>query len=174
MMSAALSAALCLGMTTMIQAEETVTNPEQPVTIDVTGSYISGGDDLTVYNVDIEWSSMDFSYRGSYKGQWNPDTLTYDGAREAGWDSSESEILVTNRSNAAINVTSSYKAEAGYEGVQIDFEPAQASLVSADSELDDTGKGKASVAAISVTASGDLPKDTEDRTRIGTITVKID
>lgn len=68
-----------------------------------------------VYNVKIEWGSMEFTYKET-PGTWNPATKQYENASE-GWiytsenGENTNKITVTNNSNAKINAKFNFESE---------------------------------------------------------------
>ncbi len=87
--------------------------------IDITANFIAGVEKQTVYKVDIEWGSMEFTYTEPSAGVWNPDTHRYDGLLYQGYWSHEADvnkITVTNHSNAAVTVNLAVKLPSGIYG----------------------------------------------------------
>lgn len=58
-----------------------------------------------VYSVDILWGNTDFTYDFGTGSTWDPDTHTYVGGSQAGWDHTSATVSVTNHSNSAVNLT---------------------------------------------------------------------
>lgn len=98
--------------------EKLVTNPTKAVT----ATYEPGVAAQDVYNVDITWGTMKFTYKGASQGQWDPATLTYTGAKEAEWTCEQDANVITidNNSNVAVNVTVS--ATDVIEGLKYKFD----------------------------------------------------
>ena len=63
---------------------------------------VNTDDVLTVYSVDIEWDSLEFTYSFG-DGSWNPADHTIAGG-SAGWDKESANVKVTNHSNAGVNI----------------------------------------------------------------------
>ena len=82
-----LALTMVMGMATMAMAAEEVLNPDldsTPVTgntstgeVEVT---VNGGTVATVYQVDVEWGSLAFTYDFGAGAKWNTSTHTYDPA----------------------------------------------------------------------------------------------
>lgn len=96
----------------MVYASEEgpVINTTGDTTAKVYAKYIKSDD--TVYQVDINWGSMVFTYNEGSRGTWDPKTHTYkDDGVEEGWTYEEgaNEITVTNHSNATVTVEVEFK-----------------------------------------------------------------
>lgn len=73
---------------------------------DVTAKYEQTEDEKPVYNVDLNWGDLTFTYTETVEKEWNPDTHTYTSTVTGGsWDKAESNITVTNHSNVAVTVS---------------------------------------------------------------------
>ncbi len=118
---------------------------------DVIGSFVPSEQAATVYNVDIIWGAMQFNYTDNQKGDWNPQTHSYDTVTTGAWTSEENAnaITVCNNSNAAVNISLSYTASADFADVTAEFALADGSTVStlqldsADNGLGLNGAGSA-------------------------------
>lgn len=76
---------------------------------DVYGVYEAGSGIDTIYSVDVEWESLEFTYTPASAGTWDPATHTYTGGSAlAGWSSTTNKITVTNHSNTAVVVGFKY------------------------------------------------------------------
>lgn len=87
--------------------------------IDITAKFIGGVEEQTVYKVDIEWGSMEFTYTEPSAGTWNPETHRYEGRVYQGFWSHESDsnkITFTNHSNAAVTVNLAVQLPSGIYG----------------------------------------------------------
>lgn len=156
------------GTWSVYTAGPTVTNGTQ----NVTGKYVEGTDGGTIYKVDITWGSMAFTYTAASKGTWSTSSHTYEGAKLAAWSWAEgvNEIKVTNHSNAGITVTPKWNADSAYTAVSMTFDRNPLKLLTADNGTEDT-PAEPTNGFITVTPSGDLPKNTNGK--IGTITLSI-
>ena len=139
-------------------------------TAKVTATY-TAKEEKTVYQVDIAWEDLKFTYNEAYKGDWNPSTHQYGGATEAGWSEGNGEIIVTNHSNTAITATPSYEKGEGYESADMLFSTEILIVATADNGVDGAA-GTETTGTITVTPSGSLPEGTKDAV-IGTITITI-
>lgn len=136
---------------------------------DVTATYVD--DKTTIYGVDIIWGSMEFTYTSSQDG-WNTESHSYANSTGAWtYEQGANIITITNHSNAGIDVSPSWTADNGYNDISMTFDPTTLSLDTADNGTDGTA-GTATSDEITVTPSGELPKDTNGK--IGTITLTID
>ena len=64
--------------------------------------------EIPVYSVDISWDSMTFTYSESGTKVWDASTHTYSTNTEGGWDKTTADIVVTNHSNAPVDVSVVY------------------------------------------------------------------
>lgn len=124
----ALALVMALSLTVTALAEEKTTSPAEDLTLsdsakaDVYAAFkedAAGGNSEIVYNIDVKWGSMKFTYTVNTTtdgSKWDPDTHTYIGgttksstdqgtwAVKDGEDADSNEITVTNHSNAGVNV----------------------------------------------------------------------
>lgn len=106
----ALSMVMSMGMTAFAsEAPETV-GQNGSKEIDVTAKYTASTDTPNVYSVDIEWSSMTFTYTQKDTKNWNAADHSYDTVSEGEWDKTSATIKVTNHSNVSVNVDVKYTA----------------------------------------------------------------
>lgn len=72
-----------------------------------------------VVSVDIAWTEMQFTYQAASKGEWNPNSHTYENPISAGWNADEkAAITVTNHSDSAVEVDFTFDAALiGVKGV---------------------------------------------------------
>lgn len=122
----ALALVMALSLTVTALAEEKTTSPAEDLALtdsakaDVYATFkenATGGNSEIVYNIDVKWGSMKFTYTVNTtetNSKWDPDTHTYSGttatsdqgtwAVKEGEDADSNEITVTNHSNAGVNV----------------------------------------------------------------------
>ncbi len=74
---------------------------------DVTAKYEKAETEEPIYNVDIAWGDLTFTYSETTEKIWNPDTHTYSTDVTGSWDKTETTIKVTNHSNVAVAVAMS-------------------------------------------------------------------
>jgi len=136
----------------------------------VTAQYKPGAVGSTVYNVDIKWGSLEFTYTDSSKGTWNPTTHQYENAEGAKWscESGANVITITNHSNADVTATASYTPASGYETIGMTFNNNSITLATADNSTAD----KQTTGTITVIPNGALPQNSSSAV-IGTITISI-
>lgn len=137
---------------------------------DVTATYKEGTDGGTIYSVDIIWGSMEFTYNAESKGVWKPETHTYTDSAEAKWSCEEGAdtIVVTNHSNAAINVEMNYTAAEGFESIIGTLSNPRFELANADGAIDIstlTDESKLQLSGILATGVSE--------TKIGEVTILI-
>lgn len=131
----------------------------------------SGGEGSTVYNVDITWGDMAFTYTAA-AGTWDPANHTYTGAEGGAWTVDKdggNKITVTNHSNTDVTAVFSYAAADGYNGISGSFDNASLALESAVG----TAVANAPTGTAALTLTGALGSDTAANTTIGTITVTL-
>lgn len=133
---------------------------------DVKGTYISGSFSSNIYSIDIEWSSLAFTYCGASAQVWDPETHSYTGVnRPAGWQTSDAKITVTNHSNASVHALPSYTADAAHTDAWVEFDTIAALVPSA------AVSNRAEVAAIGVAPRGSFTQP--QSASIGTVTVTV-
>ena len=107
---------------------DTITQTGTGTSFDVFGKYIAIEDDLVVYSVDIEWGSMQATYKyySNTTGKWNPKTHQHDDLGSSGygvWEWADSdnglkgnEIKISNHSEAALNCTLNFQPKDDFSG----------------------------------------------------------
>lgn len=141
----------------------------QDNTVDVTAKYTASAGTEPLYNVDIAWESMVFTYTESGTKLWDPSTHMYTTVTDGEWDKTEADITVTNHSSVAVAVSVEY-TPADDTGVSGAITNGSATLAAGvDGKPDEADKLTATL-----TVSGaPLGSVTEDGVKIGTVTVKI-
>ena len=131
----------------------------------------SGGEGGTVYNVDITWGDMAFTYTAA-AGTWDPAKHTYTGAEGGVWTVDKdggNTITVTNHSNTDVTAAFSYAAASGFEGISGTFDNASLALKTAvGTEVANAPSGTAAL-----TLTGPLDSNTTPNATVGTITVTL-
>ena len=127
-LSMALVLIMVLSMATVAFADEWYIDNEGKVQTDITDHEVtvavSDASGKTIYNVTIEWQSLEFVYQIGAGAVWQPGSHTYDtsGAADHGWvvgtrtaimsedvvTGVQSNITVINHSNAAVYSTATY------------------------------------------------------------------
>ena len=143
----------------------------------VTATYVdgssggAGGAGGTVYNVDITWGDMAFTYTAE-AGIWDPTNHTYTDAKGGAWAVDKeggNTITVTNHSNADVTAVFNYAAAEGFTGIRGTFDKESLALKTAvGTEVANAPSGTAAL-----TLDGALGSDTTANTTIGTITVTL-
>ena len=136
---------------------------------DVTAKYEKTETEEAIYNVDIAWGELTFTYSEHTEKTWNPDTHTYDTETSGGWDKTETTIKVTNHSNVEVTVAMALTPVAG-TGVNVSLTGGSATLAAG---VEGDVSGAASVTG-TLKISG-TPNDTvtEAGVKVGEITVTI-
>ena len=137
---------------------------------DVTAKYEQTEDEKPVYNVDLNWGDLTFTYTETVEKVWNPDTHTYDTTTTGSWDKTESTVTVTNHSNVSVAVSMSVTPAQG-TGVDVSLTGGNATLAAGEVGNVD---GAASVTG-TITVSG-KPNSTvtEAGIKVASITVTIE
>ena len=166
--------ALLLAVSTTAAATETESGNSQ----EVLASYEEGTQDKTVISVDISWEQMSFTYRGASTPTWDAEEHRYEGeATEAGWAPGNGIITIRNNSNAILQTNISYNQEAAYKTVDMTFTDKAPYIGSAytDDRIDEEGIPFGTPCEVTIKAipTGTLNKDTQDNTKIGTITITV-
>ena len=164
MISTALTLALTLSMGTAAFAAELGGSR------DVTAKYEQSTSEEAIYNVDIAWGDLTFTYSENTERVWDPDTHTYSSSTSGGWNKTESKIKVTNHSNVEVKVSMALTPVEG-TGVTATLTDGSATLVAG--EVGNV-KGAASVTG-KLTISG-KPNSTvtEAGVKVAEITVTIE
>lgn len=168
----AMTGMMVLGMGTSVCAASPITDIGGTDTNDVKATYATKGQAATVYSVDIEWGSMQYTYTIDSEGTWNPDTHQFDGKSEEGsWSCSDgaNEVKVTNHSNAAVKAAFNYEAESGYESIDGSFNNQETTLRTAEG----TKVSEAPNDTATLSLRGALNKNVPTATTIGTATVTL-
>lgn len=136
---------------------------------DVTAKYEKNESGQPIYNVDLNWGDLTFTYTENTTKIWNPDTHTYDTTTTGSWDKTESTVTVTNHSNVSVAVSMSVTPIDG-TGVDVSLTGGNATLAAGEVGNVD---GAASVTG-TVKVSG-KPNNTvtEDGIKVASITVTI-
>lgn len=153
-------------------AESKIVNPNGSASHDVTATYQPGTSGDTVYSVDITWGDMAFTYTDASTGTWNPETHSYDGAKDASWKATNEDgnkIVVTNHSNTEVTATFSYESSTGFEGITATFDTSVLNLRTAVG----TSVSDAPSATTFLTISGELESTTAANTKIGTVKITL-
>jgi len=138
---------------------------------DVTAKYEQSETEDPIYNVDLNWGDLTFTYTETVEKVWNPETHTYDSTVTGGsWDKTEAEITVTNHSNVSVVVSMSVTPVTG-TGVEVALTGGNATLAAGEVGNVD---GAASVTG-TVKISG-KPNNTVTETgiKVASITVTIE
>ena len=137
---------------------------------DVTAKYERSESEQPIYNVDLNWGDLTFTYTETTTKVWNPETHTYDTTTTGSWDKTETAITVTNHSNVSVDVAMSVTPVDG-TGVDVSLTGGSATLAAG---VEGDVSGAASVTG-TLKISG-TPNDTvtEAGVKVGEITVTIE
>lgn len=164
-----LALALTLSMSTTAFAG-TIGSDSGTQTIDVKAQYSNKVETPIVYDVDIEWGSMNFTYTVSGKKTWNSNTHQYTSTTSDGWIANGNVITVTNHSNTGIKTNFTYTKGDNYESVSGSFSKSSFTLPTAENKTTDNPQLTETTA---LTLGGTLEETVTNLTKVGTITVKI-
>ena len=161
---------LTLALALILSLSTTVLAAEQSDSHDVTAKYEKTENEEAIYNVDIAWGELTFTYSEHTEKTWNPDTHTYDEDVTGGWDKTEASVTVTNHSNVAVDVAMAVTPVAG-TGVSVTLTGGNDTLAAG---VEGNVAGAASVTG-TLTISG-KPNDTvtEAGIKVAEITVTIE
>lgn len=167
----AMTGMMVLGMGTSVCAAEPITPSKGAGTKEVKATYTTDEKADTVYNVEIAWGDMQYTYKIDSEGKWNPDTHQYDNASVGEWSCTDgaNQVKVTNHSNAAVKATFGYTAVEGYTGITGKFDKNTEDLATAEG----TGVESAPTKTATLTLEGALDKNVTNPTTIGTATVTL-
>ena len=171
---------LLLSMSTTAYATETITGGTSAT---VTGTIESLEEAATVYSVDIQWGSLEFTYEVPAQ-VWDTETHTYKSPDDATpqWvcktDEDETtvdanEVRVVNRSNAGIDVT--VTTDMGESGITATVsDEGKFTLASADATITaENATGQETKGSVTITLAGELSKEHTAGSAIGTVTVTL-
>ena len=135
----------------------------------VYGTYQESKPAKPVYNVDINWGNMNFTYTAS-SGTWNPETHEYEGATEGTWTSEGNEVTVTNHSNAPVGVRVYFKEEVRpFQGITGTVTNSEYQLESAVGKSVEEADSRTSA----LTLSGEMTDTEMDHDYFGSINVAL-
>lgn len=162
-LSIILALALILSLSTTVLAAESQSQ-------DVTAKYEKTENEEAIYNVDIAWGDLTFTYSEHTEKTWNPDTHTYDENVTGGWDKTEASVTVTNHSNVEVTVAMALTPVEG-TGVNVSLVGGSGTLAAG---VEGDVAGAAAVTG-KLTVSG-TPNDTvtAEGIKVGEITVTIE
>ena len=161
-----MAAALVLGSGTAAMAANTLESNGGTAIHEVKGKYEKMAKPAKVYKVDVQWGSMEFTYKdGDTHRTWDPKTHKYADTINAGqWTNKPdaNKVTITNSSNAA--VTASIKVK-----------PAAESLNLGDASIgaDTITPGTAIKASTTISLEGELTNKKADKQVIGNVVVTI-
>ena len=69
---------------------------------DVTAKYERSESEQPIYNVDLNWGDLTFTYTETTTKVWNPETHTYDTTTTGSWDKTETAITVSGKPNSTV------------------------------------------------------------------------
>lgn len=176
-LSLCMAAALVLGSGTAAMAADTLESNGDTAIYEVKGKYEKMAEPAKVYKVDVQWGSMEFTYKdGDTHRTWDPKTHEYADTINVGqWTNKPdaNKVTITNSSNAA--VTASIKVKMGTDSAGITAKPAAESLNLGDASIgaDTTTPGTAIKASTTISLEGELTNKKADKQVIGNVVVTI-
>lgn len=124
----------------------------------------------TVYSVDVEWGSLEYTYSSGVKRRWDPTTLKYkETSGTSSWTCLDGadQITVTNNSNADITASLAYAGtESNITGT---FSNSKIGLKSAEGTK--AGEGPSGTTTLSL--NGALSDTKAQKKEIGNVTMTI-
>lgn len=138
---------------------------------DIKATYQAGEENTdTVYSVDVEWGSLEYTYSSGVTRSWDPTTLKYkETSGKSSWTCQDGadQITVTNNSNADITASLAYAGtESNITGT---FSNSKIGLKSAEGT--NAGEGPSGTTTLSL--NGALSDTTAQKKEIGNVTVTI-
>jgi hypothetical protein len=154
--------------TTAFAAGGTIDTAGGSQTIDVSAKYTDNTSTQTVYNVDLTWEAMSFTYTAAGTKTWNPNTHSYTDSTTGSWSNGKT-ITVTNHSNATVTADFAYLASTNFTAATSNFTATTLSLATAEN----TTLATAPTASTTFSLGGTLPSTQTASVKIGTITVTL-
>ena len=137
---------------------------------DVTAKYEQNESEQPIYNVDLNWGDLTFTYTETTTKVWNPDTHTYDTTTTGSWDKTESSITVTNHSNVSVDVSMSVTPVGG-TGVNVTLIGGSSTL--AAGEVDNVDDAASVTGTVKISGKPNSTV-TEAGIKVASITVTIE
>lgn len=164
MIAATLALTLSMSMGNLVYAVE-------DKSADIKATYQAGNESTdTVYSVDVNWGSLEYTYSSGVTKSWDPTTLKYkETSGTSSWTCQEraDQITVTNNSNADITASLAYAGtESNITGT---FSNSKIGLKSAVGT--NAGEGPSGTTTLSL--NGALSDTTAEKKKIGNVTVTI-
>lgn len=139
---------------------------------DIKATYQAGKENTdTVYSVDVEWGSLEYTYSSGVTRSWDPKTLKYkETSGTSSWTCQDGadKITVTNNSNADITASLAYaKTDSNItgtftnskiglksaEGTNVEESPSETTTLSLEGALSDTTAERQEIGKVTVTIS---------------------
>lgn len=138
---------------------------------EIKATYQAGKENTaTVYSVDVEWGSLEYTYSSGVTKSWDPTTLKYkETSGTSSWTCQDGadQITVTNNSNADITASLAYaKTDSNITGT---FSNSKIGLKSAEG----TNAGESPSETTTLSLKGALSDTTAVKKEIGNVTVTI-
>ena len=164
MIAATLALTLSMSMGNLVYAVE-------DQSADIKATYQAGKESTdTVYSVDVNWGSLEYTYSSGVTKSWDPTTLKYkETSGTSSWTCQEGadQITVTNNSNADITASLAYaKTDSNITGT---FTNSKIGLKSAEG----TNVGESPRETTTLSLKGALSDTTAEKKAIGNVTVTI-
>lgn len=107
MITSVVVAAMLLS-TSMTALAATIDTAQGTASKEVTATYVNEVTTPDVYDVDIAWDAMEFTYTISGTYVWDSEAHEYQDNTSTAWTSSENTVTVTNHSNKSVTATLTY------------------------------------------------------------------
>ncbi len=172
-LSLCMAVSLVLGSGTVVMAE-TLEAKDTSTSHEVKGKYHMMAEPATVYKVDVQWGSMEFTYQGAgTTRRWNVKTHEYSDeiTDEGKWiyEDGANKILITNSSNKAITATIATAMEGS--GITADITNPTINLEDASIGATTEQAGTASKGEATISLAGELSDKNASKAKIGTVTI---
>ena len=82
-----------------VTVKETLPNDDTEIPVGIT--FVDGKKTTTIYNVEITWEELTFTFTNGDEKVWNPERHTYSDTTADGWSEAKT-ITVNNHSNAEV------------------------------------------------------------------------
>ena len=87
------------------EAPDLETNESAVIPVKI--EFVDGEKTTTIYNVDVTWEDLTFTFTNGDEKLWNPENHTYSEPEADGWSEAK-KITVNNHSNAAVKVKTTF------------------------------------------------------------------
>lgn len=118
-------------------------------------------EDTQIYDVEIKWDNMMFTYNNTESYVWNSKTHEYDLKNKKTWENEKNKITINNKSNYEIEILFNYESYKDYQKITGVFSKNKLNIQSKESDFSE------------LNLSGKLDENTSEYKKIGEVTVTI-